>query len=173
MVFATLLTLFGLGALLWLLLTLAVYALPAFAGLSIGLHAVEAGVGAPGAVLLGLIAGVATLAVGQVLVAVVSSPWLQAGIALLYAAPAAVAGYAALHGLAGIGFEAEAVRMAFGILGALLIGATAWIRMGDLYGRRPPATDPDAAKLVSHPSLWTRDPYGSPALPRPRRRSVR
>ena len=173
MVFATLLTLFGLGALLWLLLTLAVYALPAFAGLSIGLHAVEVGVGAPGAILLGLISSVATLVVGQVLVAVVRPPCLQAGIALAYAAPAAVAGYAALHGLSGIGFEAEFIRTSFGILGALLIGATAWIRMGDLFGRRPPATDPDALELVSHPSGRARDPYGSPALPRPRRRSVR
>ena len=149
MVFATFLSLFGLGALLWLLITLAIYALPAFAGFSVGLYALDAGTGVSGAVLLGLAVGITTLVVGQILVASIRSPWVQAAIALTYATPAAVAGYAALHGLSGIGFEIEAVRATFGILGGLIIGATAWVRMGDLFGGRSTPGDPGDGAVFS------------------------
>ena len=50
-------------------------------------------------------------------------------IGLLYAVPAAIAGYHATLGLAHIGVPSEAWREAFAIVGAVLVGATAWARM--------------------------------------------
>jgi hypothetical protein len=60
---------FGLGIFCWLLFTLAVYALPFFAGLTVALAAFHAGSGVIGAFIVGVLAGVAILAIGQVAVA--------------------------------------------------------------------------------------------------------
>lgn len=137
MFIGSLVSLLGLGILLWLLFTLAIYALPFFAGLTVGMYAHEGGVGLAEALGAGLVAGVAALIVGQFLIAVLRNPWLQAGVALVYTAPAALAGYHAVYGLSGIGFEPEIVRVVLGGIGGLVIGGTAWIRMGDLFGAGP------------------------------------
>ena len=79
--------------------------------------------------LVGLIAGAVTLAAGQIAIATVCSPLVRAAIALLFAAPAAVAGYHAALGLAQIGVPAEGWRQAFALIGATAVGATAWVRM--------------------------------------------
>lgn len=134
MFIGSLVNLLGLGILLWLLFTLAIYALPFFVGLTVGMYAHESGMGPAEALGASLIAGVAALVLGQFLVAVLRNPWLQAGVALVYAAPAALAGYHAVHGLSGIGFESETVRVVLGGIGGLVIGGTAWVRMGDLFG---------------------------------------
>ena len=55
----------GIGFLCWLLFTLAVYALPFFAGLTAGLAAFHSGSGVIGALVVGVLAGGATLAIGQ------------------------------------------------------------------------------------------------------------
>ena len=55
----------GLGFLCWLLFTLAVYALPFFAGMTAGLAAFHSGAGAIGALIVGILAGGATLALGS------------------------------------------------------------------------------------------------------------
>lgn len=134
MFIGSLVSLLGLGILLWLLFTLAIYALPFFVGLTVGIYAHGSGVGPAEALGAGLIAGVAALVLGQFLVAVLRNPWLQAIVALVYAVPAALAGYYAVYGLSGIGFESETVRVVLGGIGGLVIGGTAWVRMGDLFG---------------------------------------
>ena len=50
-------------------------------------------------------------------------------IALLFAAPAAVAGYHATLGVAHIGVPSEAWREVFAVVGAVVVGVTAWARM--------------------------------------------
>ena len=113
----------------WLLFTLAVYALPFFAGLSAGLAAFHSGSGVIGALIVGGLAGGATLAIGQIVFATVRTPLIRAAIGLLYAVPAGVAGYHATLGLAHIGMHSEAWREAFAVVGAVLVGGSAWGRM--------------------------------------------
>lgn len=113
----------------WLLYTLATLALPVFAAISVGLWAQGLGSGVLGAILAGMIAGVLTLLAGQFLFAVVRSPLSRLAIGLLFAIPAAFAGYHAVHGVTGIGIESESWRTALGVVGALFIGGSAWLRI--------------------------------------------
>jgi hypothetical protein len=119
----------GIGFFCWLLFTLTVYALPFFAGLMAGRAAFHSGSGVIGALVVGILAGVATLAIGQIAFATLRTPLIRAAIALLFAVPAAIAGYHATFGLAHIGIPSEAWREAFAIVGAVLVGGTAWARM--------------------------------------------
>jgi hypothetical protein len=97
----------GIGFLCWLLFTLAVYALPFFAGLTVGLAAFHGDSGVIGALVVGVLAGGSPLAIGQIAFATVRAPLIRAAIALLFAEPAAVAGYHATFGLAHIGVPSE------------------------------------------------------------------
>ena len=101
------LSVIGLGFFCWLLFNLAVYALPFFAGLTAGLAAYHSGAGVVGGILVGFFAGAVLLALGQVAFATVRSPLIRAAIALLFAAPATVAGYHATLGVAHIGVPSE------------------------------------------------------------------
>ena len=98
----------GVGFFCWLLFTLAVYALPFFTGLTAALAAFHVGSGVIGALVIGVLAGGATLAIGQIAFATAQTPLIRAAIALLYAAPAAIAGYHAALGLALIAVPSKA-----------------------------------------------------------------
>jgi len=128
----------GIAFFCWLLFTLAVYALPLFAGLTAGLAAFHGGSGIIGALVVGVLGCGATLAVGQIAFATVRTPLIRAAIALLFAMPAAIAGYHATLGLAHFGIPSAAWREVFAIVGALLVGGTAWARMSLLV---PPYVD--------------------------------
>ena len=58
---------FGIGFLCWLMFTLAVYALPFFAGITVGLAVYHSGAGVVGAPVVGFAAGAVTLVVGRYL----------------------------------------------------------------------------------------------------------
>src|SRR6266567_1578084 len=111
---------FGIGFFCWLLFTLAVYVLPFFASVTAGLAAFHSGAGVIGAIAVGAVAGIITLIAGQL---------AFAAIGLLFAVPAAVAGYHATLALAQIGVPSHGWREAFAIIGAILVGGTAWGRM--------------------------------------------
>jgi hypothetical protein len=140
----------------WLLFTLAVYALPFFVGITAGVAAYQTGSGEFGAFLVGLIAGAVTLTAGQIAVAAFRSPVIRTAIALLFAVPAAMAGYHATLGLAQLGLPAELWQQAFAVIGAVAVGATAWARMalpnppdtgaGDVAGARSPFPAAPAAR---------------------------
>jgi hypothetical protein len=117
------------GFFCWLLFTLAVYALPFFAGMNPGLAVFHSGSGIIGVLVVVVLAGGATLAAGQIVFATVRTPLLRAVSGLLYAVPATIAGYHATLGLAQIGVPSEASREAFAVVGAVLVGGTAWARM--------------------------------------------
>lgn len=142
----------GLGFLCWLLFTLAVYALPFFAGVTAGLAAYHSGSGPLGAIIVAVIVGAVILVIGQIAFATIRSPLARAAIALLFAIPAAVAGYHATLGLAHIGVPSYGWREAFAVLGAIIVGGTAWARMTLLappnVGRRVVA-DPAHLPLAS------------------------
>ena len=87
-VIGLILSVFGIGFLCWLLFTLAVYALPFFAGITMGLAASHSGAGIIGTLVVGFVAGAVTLLARKRLcsrqIAV-----LRVVIAILFAAPAA------------------------------------------------------------------------------------
>ena len=124
-----LLSALGVGFVCWLLFTLAIYALPVFAGLIAALAALHHGSGPFGAVLAGVVVGAALLTFGRFAIAAAPSPILKIGVILLYAVPATIAGYSASLGLAHIGISSETWRRGIAIFGALSIGATAFVRM--------------------------------------------
>ncbi|MBN9505384.1 MAG: hypothetical protein J0I69_05100 [Altererythrobacter sp.] len=113
----------------WLLFTLAVHALPFFAGVSLGLWMHAGGSGVLTALLAGLAAAIGTLIAGQMLFALARSPITRLGVALLFAVPAAFAGYHAVHGVLALGGVPDLWRQFIAGAGALAVGASAWGRL--------------------------------------------
>ena len=109
LVLGLILSVFGIGFFCWLIFTLIVYALPFVVGLTAGMAAFHSGAGVIGALVVGVAVGALTLFVGQVAFASVRSFVLRAAIALLYAVPAAIAGYHAVLGLSQIGVPSLAL----------------------------------------------------------------
>jgi hypothetical protein len=151
----------GIGFFGWLLFTLVVYALPFFAGMTVGLAAFPGDSGVIGALVVGVLAGGATLAIGRVAVATVRTPLTRDAIALLFTVPAGVAGYHATFGLAQIGVPSEGWREAFAIVGAVFVGGTAWARMSLLIRHLSLV----GALKVRHRFLWRARPGTGEAAP--------
>jgi hypothetical protein len=129
LVLGLILSVFGIGFFCWLIFTLIVYALPFVVGLTAGMAAFHGGAGVIGALVVGVAVGALTLLVGQVAFASARPLILRAAIGLLYAVPAAIAGYHAVLGLSQIGVPSLPWREAFACIGAIFIGGTAWARM--------------------------------------------
>lgn len=127
-------SLFGLGTALVLLFTLAIYAVPFFVGLTVAMWAFETGAGVIGAILVGIVAGVVALFAAQLLFASVRSLALRAVIALLFAAPAAVAGYHAVLGISALLVPSEVWRYVFSAIGGLAVGASAAVQLAAFAG---------------------------------------
>ncbi|MEA3539231.1 MAG: hypothetical protein U9R73_08910 [Pseudomonadota bacterium] len=113
----------------WLLYTLATLALPVFAAMTLGMWAHAEGSGVMAAIAIGLVGGILTLIAGQVLFAVIRSPSWRLTLGLVFAVPAAIAGYHAVQGITAMGVESETWRQALGYVGAFFIGASAWLRV--------------------------------------------
>jgi hypothetical protein len=147
---------FGIGLYCWLIFTLTVYALPFFVGLTSGMAAFHAGIGAPGSLLVGLVTGVLTLGGGRLAFTFVKSVSLRAAIAAVFAIPAGVAGYHAVLGLSEIGISSLAWREAFAWIGAVVIGCTAWARMTGWAAPAPASGGVAAGKSPSALTVATR-----------------
>jgi hypothetical protein len=111
--------------------------------------AFETGAGVIGAVLVGLVAGVVALFAAQLLFAFVRSLALRAVIALLFAAPAAVAGYHAVIGISALLVPSEVWRHIFAAIGGLVVGVSAAVQLAAFAGagaqpRRDTGARPDA-----------------------------
>lgn len=133
------LSIIGLGFLVFVMFNVAVYALPFFVALTVGMHLYATDAGIMVAIIVGVFAGVFTLLVGQVVFAKVHSVWLRLLIAILYAAPAGIAGFSAVRGLSEIGGASEGWTLAFAIIGGVIVAGTAWVRIASLAG--PPGED--------------------------------
>lgn len=120
---------FVLAFLCWLLFNLAVYALPCFLGMTVGVWSYHHQSGLPGAMLAAVLAAAVTLGLGQLAFAHIRAPLVRASIALLFAVPAGIAGYHAALGLARMTGAGSAWCSAFAILGALMVGCTAFARI--------------------------------------------
>ena len=130
-------TIVGIGLFCWLIFTLAVYALPFFVAINVGMLAFHSGAGVLGAPLVGIAAGGMTLAIGQTAFAMTRSSIFRAIIAALFAVPATFAGYHVVLAMAQIGVPSLAWREVFACLGAVLIGGTAWTRLTIFTEPRP------------------------------------
>lgn len=119
----------AIGFFCWLLFTLAVFALPLFAGVTAGMWAYDTGAGWLGAILVGALAGGLTFGICQLLLVFVRPLWARAVIALAFVAPAAIAGYHATHGIVKHTMPSEGWQLTFSVVGALAVGVTALIRM--------------------------------------------
>lgn len=134
------LTVFGLGALCWLLFTLAVYALPLWLGLSAAfwLHGAEQGVLA--AILGGIFVAGGMAVLGEIVFASLRSVPLRLALGLVYAVPAGLAGFHASKGLSALTGTGEAAGLVLAALAALFIGGTAfasvagWPEVGRVAG---------------------------------------
>jgi hypothetical protein len=132
-----LLNVVGLGVLCWALFALAIHALPFFVGLTGGIYAYQTGTGPFGATVVGFVVGGFTFAVGPYAFSVSRSPVIRLVIGLLFALPAARAGYDATLGLAHIGAPPGWWREVFAIFGAITVGCTAWVRLSILTEPAP------------------------------------
>ena len=117
------------GLLCWLLFTLAVFALPFFVGLNVGIWTHQSGAGIFAAFLIGAFAAGATFGIGQFLFAVLRSSWLRLLVALAFAAPAALAGFYATYGIVSHTMPTETWQLVFSIIGAAAVGITAFVRV--------------------------------------------
>ncbi|MBR1025092.1 hypothetical protein JQ559_15420 [Bradyrhizobium viridifuturi] len=136
-IFGPLLVLVGIGFFCWLLFTLAVFALPFFVGLTIGTWAFHTGAGLLGGAAAGLVAGGATICIGQLALAFVPWTWLRLLIILLYVAPTTVAGYSATHGIAQIAMPSSTWQTVFAIAGAVAVSITALARFTGMAADGP------------------------------------
>lgn len=118
----------GLGFFCWLLFTLAIYALPTFVAFAAGLASFHSGAGVVGAITVGLLVGGAISAFGQFVFAATRTS-LRAIVGLVYAVPAAIAGYQVSFALAGLSMPGSVWQAAFTAIGAVVSGCTAFSRL--------------------------------------------
>lgn len=142
----------GIGLFCWLILALAVYTLPFFVALSVGISAFRDGAGLFGALLIGIASGALTLAAGQLTLAVNRSLTLRVPVATVFAVPAAIAGYHVVFALSQIGVRSPSWREAFACVGALCIGGTAWARL-TASARPPPSHSAGVVENTPRPPL--------------------
>lgn len=117
------------GLLCWLLFTLAVYALPFFIGVTVGLWSHETGASIFPAFLIGAFAAGITFGVGQFLLAVLRPMWLRLLVALAFVAPSALAGFYATYGIVRHTMPSETWQIVFSAIGAVTVGITAFVRV--------------------------------------------
>jgi len=129
LIIGILLNIAGLGLFCWALFTLAVYAVPFFVGTTAGFYLFQAGTGPFGAIAIGFVAASLTLAAGQYAFSVTRSAIVRLVIGLLFALPAARAGYDVTLAFAHIGVPSEWWREVLAVVGAITVGGAAWARM--------------------------------------------
>ncbi len=137
MIIGIILSIGAIGVFCWLLFTLAVFALPFFAGVTVGTWGYHTGAGWLGAVVVGMVAAGLTLGIGQILLTIVRPVWARLLIALVFVAPAVIAGYHATHGIVKHTMPSETWQFIFSGLGALAVGATAFSRIAGMAATGP------------------------------------
>lgn len=122
----------AIGVICCLLFYLAVYALPLFAGVTVGVWAYGTGAGWLGGITVGFAAGLVTLLASHLLLAFVKPAWLRLIIAAIFVAPAAITGYHATLGIVKHTMPSETWQLAFSLVGAVVVGITALVRLATL-----------------------------------------
>ena len=109
--------------------TLAIYALPFMLGLTAAQFAYQTGSGLIGAGLVGLFSAGVAFGIPAVLFETIRTPIIRLIVALIFAAPAAVAGYALVYGITKEAVPSEVWRQIFCIVGGGFVGASALARL--------------------------------------------
>lgn len=130
----------AIGLMCWLLFNLAVFALPFFIGVNVGIWAYGTGAGWLGAILVGFLAAGLTLAVAQGLLVLIRPMWARLLIALAFVAPAVVAGFYATLGIVKHMMPSETWQLVFSIIGAVAVGVTAFLRLAAMASAEPADT---------------------------------
>ncbi|UVK50387.1 hypothetical protein DBIPINDM_003524 [Mesorhizobium sp. AR02] len=125
------------GMLCMLAFTLATYALPLLLGLEVARFAFHSGAGFLGAVLVGIVVGMLVFGLAFSLLGIVRSPILQIAVALVYTAPAVIAGYALVYGVTREYVPPDIWRQLFCIVGGLFVGFSALLRLMAAAGPDP------------------------------------
>ena len=125
------------GTLCVLAYRLAVYALPVMLGFEITHIAYQTGAGMIGASIIGFIAGAMAYGLLSVLFVSLRSPATRITVGLIFALPAAGAGYALVSGISANAIPSELWRLIFCALGGFLVGAAAFTRLSIPAIRRP------------------------------------
>ncbi|MEM9369664.1 MAG: hypothetical protein AAGA26_00775 [Pseudomonadota bacterium] len=128
------LSILGLGLMVYVLFAVAVYALPFFVALTVGMHLYETDAGVITAIVVAMFAGAITLVLGQIVFSKVQSVPIRLAIGAVFAAPAGVAGFSAIKGLSQIGGASEGWTLTFAIIGGIVTAGTAWVRVASLAG---------------------------------------
>lgn len=117
------------GTMCVLAYTLAIYALPFAIALAATRFAYGTGAGWMGAGIVGLVAGASSFGILTFLFAILRAPILRIALAFIFAAPAAVAGYALVHGVTAEAMPSSAWRQIFCLAGGALVCAAAVMRL--------------------------------------------
>jgi len=131
---SAILSVLGLGFMVYVLFALAVYALPFFVAVTVGMYVYDSEAGLIAAFVSAFLAGGATLVAGQIAFATIKSVPARLAIGALFAAPAGIAGYHAIKGLSEIGGAGETWTFVFAWIGAIVVGTTAGARIASLAG---------------------------------------
>ena len=142
LVIGVLLNIVGLGIFCWALFALATHAFPFFVGMSVGIYSFQAGAGPFGAIVVGFVTAGFTLVIGRHVFSVARSPIVRLVIGLLFAVPAAHAGYRVAIALAHLGIPSEWWRESLALLGAIAVGGITW---ANVSMQTDPALRPGAA----------------------------
>lgn len=135
MIVAILGTITAIAVLSWLLFTLAIYALPAFAGVAAALWAYQTGAGLPGSVLVGLVGAVLLFGLVQFLILFARPMWVKLAVALAFVAPTT-------HGIVKHLMPAETWQTVFSVVGAVAVGITAFVRVTSMTPSGPVGQTP-------------------------------
>ncbi|HEF5875773.1 TPA: hypothetical protein SAY52_006486 [Burkholderia cenocepacia] len=109
--------------------TLAIYALPFMLGITAAQLAYLTGSGFIGAGFVGLVTAGVAFGLLTLLFDTLSSRILRLAVALVLAVPAAVAGYALIHGVTKESVPSEIWRQIFCVIGGGFVGVSALIRL--------------------------------------------
>lgn len=117
------------GTLCVLAYRFAVHVLPIMLGFQVAYTAYGTGAGLIGAGIAGLVAGAVAFGLLSAVFVSVKSPIARVIIGLIFALPAAGAGYALVSGVSASAIPSEAWRRIFCIVGGVLVGAAAFTRL--------------------------------------------
>lgn len=162
MFLSAILSVIGLGFMVYVLFTLAVYALPFFVAVTVGMHVHDSEAGLLAAIAAAFVSGAVTLLAGQIAFATFRSVPVRLAIGALYAAPAGIAGYHAIKGLSEIGGAGETWTLVFAWIGAVIVGGTAWARIASLVAREDEAPEASPELPISGAANDRRRPSSSP-----------
>lgn len=110
---------------------LATFALPLMLALEAARFAYDTGAGWIGAAIVGFVAGIGSFGILAWLFDMLRAPVLRIAVALIFAAPAAVAGYALIHGVAREAVPSDIWRQIFCVAGGFSVGCSALARLAD------------------------------------------